>query len=163
MHLFCRTRSQRQRWCSVMLSWSITSRLTWPITCQSYSPRCSPTVRLQSFQCQRTKATYVTTHALAPAAMKPLTECLRTQPFSILIDEATDRTDDKTVLIMARYLCKTQEKVMTSFLAMPECPIADSVKLFKHIENTMEENGIPWGNILGQSSDSASVMVGRHR
>ena len=117
----------------------------------------------KGFACQRTKATYVCTHALAPAAMKPVVECLKSQPFSLLIDEATDRADDKTVLIMVRHFSKDQGKVITSFLAMPECPIANADRLFGHIQSTIEQNTIPWENVMGQSSDSASVMVGRHR
>ena len=66
-----------------------------------------------------TKATYITTHALAPAAMAPVLSCLRNQPFSLLVDEATDRADDKTILMMARHYDGNKENVVTSFFGQP--------------------------------------------
>ena len=85
---------------------------------------------------------------------------LRNGPFSLLIDEATDRADDKTILIMARHYSEDQQKVITSFVANPLCPKANAQALFGHIEKVIEDNNIPWSNVMGQSSDSASTMVG---
>lgn len=80
-----------------------------------------------------------------------------------MIDEATDRADDKTMLVMARHYDEKHEKVVTSFLSNPLCPRANADQLFTCINETMEHNDIPWNNVMGQSSDSASTMVGRYK
>ena len=85
------------------------------------------------------------------------------QPFSILTDEATDRAEDKTVLIMARHYDEHKDSVITSFVTNLMCPIADARTLFGHLDKFMVDNKIPWSNVMGQSSDSASTMVGRHK
>ena len=80
-----------------------------------------------------------------------------------LIDEATDRADDKTVLIMARHYDEHKDSVITSFVANPVCPIADARTLFGHLDKLIVDNKIPWSNVMGQSFGSASTMVERHR
>ena len=117
----------------------------------------------KQFQCQRSKATYITTYALGPAATAPVIACMQRQPVSILTDEATDRADDKTVLIMARHYDEHKDSVIISFVANPVCPIADARTLFGHLDKFMVDNKIPWSNVMGQSSDSASTVVGRHK
>lgn len=43
---------------------------------------------------------------------------------------------------------------------MPICNIATAEKLFDAINTVMEENAIPWENVVGYASDTANVMVG---
>ena len=50
---------------------------------------------------------------------------------------------------------------MTRFLAMPVCNIATGQTLFDALATVLSKQGIPWSNVIGFCSDSASVMVGR--
>ena len=44
---------------------------------------------------------------------------------------------------------------------MPVCNIATVQTLFDALATVLSERGIPWSNVIGFCSDSASVMVGR--
>ena len=43
---------------------------------------------------------------------------------------------------------------------MPVCNIAAAKKMFEALTEVMEENEIPWENLVGYASDTANVMVG---
>ena len=43
---------------------------------------------------------------------------------------------------------------------MPVCNISTTEALFNAIENELESHNIPWENVVGYASDTASVMVG---
>ena len=43
---------------------------------------------------------------------------------------------------------------------MPVCNIATAEKMFEALNEVMEENEIPWENVVGYASDMANVMVG---
>ena len=49
--------------------------------------------------------------------------------------------------------------VITHFLDAPVCNIATEETLIKALEAVLEARGIPWINVIGFASDSASVMV----
>ena len=51
-------------------------------------------------------------------------------------------------------------KVVTHFLAIPVCAIATGRGLFDALEAELSSCLIPWENVVGFSSDSATVMVG---
>ena len=40
------------------------------------------------------------------------------------------------------------------------CNIAAAEKMFEALNEVMEENVIPWENVVGYASDTANVMVG---
>ena len=61
---------------------------------------------------------------------------------------------------MVRFWDDSKRKVVTRFLAMPVCNIATTDALFKSIEKELESHNIPWKNVVGYASDTASVMVG---
>ena len=62
---------------------------------------------------------------------------------------------------MVRYWDELSKKTVTRFLAMPVCSIATGQILFYALSTVLSECGIPWSNVVGFCSDSASVMVGR--
>ena len=115
----------------------------------------------KDFACRRTKSTAIVTR-LGPAAIKDVEEVLKKDKgfCSILLDEATDQADAKALLIMVRWYNESKYRAETSFLAMPECPKGDAASIFEHIEKEIEQRGIPWCNVIGQTSDSASTFVG---
>ena len=51
-------------------------------------------------------------------------------------------------------------RAVTRFLHMPVCNIVTAVKLFEAICTCLEKIKLPWENVVGFASDSASVMVG---
>ena len=63
---------------------------------------------------------------------------------------------------MVRYWDDSSRKTVTRFLSMPVCNIATAQNLFDALSNALSERNIPWCNVIGFCSDSASVMVGRY-
>ena len=62
---------------------------------------------------------------------------------------------------MVRVWEKKLNKVVTSFLDAPVCNIATGETLFNALDQVLAFRGIPWSNVVGFGSDSASVMVGK--
>ena len=49
---------------------------------------------------------------------------------------------------------------MTRFLAMPVCNVATAQILFDALARELQSRDIPWSNMIGFASNTASVMVG---
>ena len=113
------------------------------------------------FACARTKTAALITHALAPAANEPVLTALLTQPFTILCDGGNDNFEKKYFGIMVRFWDEQIRKVATRFLDAPVCNIATGETLFNALAGVLETRNIPWKNVIGFASDSASVMVGK--
>ena len=71
-----------------------------------------------------------------------------------------DQVDKKYFAVLVRYWDDKVNHVATRFLAMPVCNIATAEKMFEALNEVMEENVIPWENVVGYASDTANVMVG---
>ena len=54
------------------------------------------------FRCKRTKTTQIVKRCLAPAATTPVVERCRAGPFSLMVDESTDRKTDKRLVVLVR-------------------------------------------------------------
>ena len=67
-----------------------------------------------------------------------------------------------TISILVRYWDKEAEQPVTIFLCMPVCNIATAEAHFTVIEKEFGSRKIPWSNMVGYASDTASFMVGRH-
>ena len=116
----------------------------------------------KKFSSGRTKTTAIVKHALAPAFIADVIAACQSSPFSVLCDDGNDQTDRKFFAILVRYWDQSQRQAVTRFLAVPVCNIATAEALFEALSNEIESRGIPWSNVIGYGSDSASVMVGAH-
>ena len=114
----------------------------------------------KKFSSGRTKTTALVKHALAPAFNENVIATCQSSPFSILCDGGNDQMDRKFFAILVRYWDQSQRQAVTRFLALPVCNIATAEALFESLSNEIESHGIPWSNMIGYASDSASVMVG---
>ena len=113
------------------------------------------------FACARTKTAALVTHALAPAINEPIIKACQEQPFTILCDGGNDNYEKKYFGIMVRFWNERLDKVVTRFLGAPIVNIATGENLFNAMSKVLEMYDIPWRNVIGFASDSASVMVGR--
>ena len=116
----------------------------------------------QNHSCGRTKTKAIVSHALAPAAKSPVTEACAKQPFSILCDGGNEMFDKKYSAIIVCFWDELLGKAVTHFLAMPVCNIATGESPFNALDAELNNHFIPWENVLGFGSDSASVMVGAY-
>ena len=116
----------------------------------------------QGFACCRTKTTAIVKYALAPVLNNEVIQFCCTSPFTLLCDGGNDQTDRKYFGIMVRYWDKVEQYPVTRFLSMPVCNVATAQSLFTTIEEEFKSCSIPWSNMIGYASDTASVMVGKN-
>lgn len=84
------------------------------------------------FSSGRTKTTQIIKRSLAPALHQDVITNLKTQPFSLAIDESNDRNCEKSLAVLVRYF--TSQSATTRFLAMPICNIGTSENIFGHLQ-----------------------------
>ena len=63
---------------------------------------------------------------------------------------------------MVRYWDESERCSITKFLAMPVCNVATGENMFNALSMEMYSRNIPWSNVIGYASDTASVMVGKN-
>lgn len=114
-----------------------------------------------AFSCARTKMTALITHALGPAAENAVVTACRTQPFTILCDGGNDNFEKKYFGVMVRLWDDSRHQVVVRFLDCPVCNISNGQTPFEALADVLQKRDIPWKNVVGFASDSASIMVGR--
>ena len=72
---------------------------------------------------QRTKTTHIINEALSPKLNNDGVKLCKENKFSIMMDEANDKGNDKCVAILVRVLDESVRKTETKFLAMTVCNI----------------------------------------
>uniref|UniRef100_A0A6P7H114 Uncharacterized protein LOC114344781 n=1 Tax=Diabrotica virgifera virgifera TaxID=50390 RepID=A0A6P7H114_DIAVI len=111
----------------------------------------------------RNKCSSIVKNALGRNNFHELIKTLKTQKFSLIVDESTDIGSSKHLCLVAKHLDKY--KVHDSFLALlplEESASADS--LYGLIKKMFVEHGIDYvQNMIGFGSDGANTMMGsRH-
>lgn len=89
-----------------------------------------------------------------------MSEILRHNKFSLIIDETTDIGTKKCLALVVRYFDQIKGKVRDRFLSMLELRDCDATSLHKVISDLFVKYNIPLSNIVGFASDNASVMTG---
>lgn len=112
------------------------------------------------FSCKPTKTAAIINHAMAPHLNEAVISACRSSPFTILCDGGSNEMDRKYFGIMVRFWDDGCSEAVTRFLAMPVCNVATGEKLFDAIDTELRSHDIPWCNVVGFCSDSASVMLG---
>lgn len=82
---------------------------------------------------------------------------LREKPFSVIIDETTDRSTSKQLSIMVQFYDKS---LVCVFLDLLEVKDSTAVGIFTAVKECFINKRIPMDNIIGFCSDTASVMMG---
>jgi hypothetical protein len=81
--------------------------------------------------------------------------------YSLIIDETTDLSLKKSLAIVVRYL--KNDKVLDSFLDLIEVDSADANSLYLSVKSILDEDEIPYSNLVGLAADNANVMLGKIR
>ena len=63
---------------------------------------------------------------------------------------------------MVRFWDESAHSAISKFLAMPVCNVAIAQAMFDGLSKELECHKIPWSNVIGYTSDTASVMVGKN-
>ena len=98
--------------------------------------------------------------ALAKVATDELLDDLRASgTFGLIVDESTDRSTEKTLIIYVKYQCAGASR--TKFLAVSELEAADADGILACIKACLLQHNLNIANCVAFASDGASVMTGR--
>lgn len=114
----------------------------------------------KTFRCGRTKSTQIIKNAFLPHALQKIIHCMQTQLFTLAVDASSDELTKELVLLV-RYFDDSVGHVQMSFYDLPVCLIGTAESTFNVIEQSLNAHNIPFTNIIGFSSDNASVMLGK--
>ena len=121
-----------------------------------------PTV-VSKIKLKITKCTQIIKNVLAVEETEKLVNILKTNKFSILLDESTDITDKKQLSINAQYRCPKTGYTKVQLLDILQLnPLAGTGKeIFAAFEELIDAHEIPWENLVAYSTDNASVFTGK--
>lgn len=89
-----------------------------------------------------------------------LVKALRKSKFSLIIDETTDISTSKSLVMVARFYDTAAEKVCDKFLALIKIEDGTANGIFTSISNFFAENKIPGRNLIDFGADNAATMMG---
>ena len=117
---------------------------------------------LRDIKLSSTKMRSVATNVVSKAETDRITKILRVQSFSVYEDETSDRTQEKWLSLMVRYVEPSSFKIRVELLQLINFDASDcsADKVFKAFEGALCEKQIPLSNVAGMSCDHAQVMIG---
>ncbi|KYN14691.1 hypothetical protein ALC57_13105 [Trachymyrmex cornetzi] len=122
---------------------------------------CSDPQVVNDLKLSRTKCARIIKNVVKRETDKLITN-LKSQKFSILIDESTSISNDKLLCILVKYVSLETQKCITQLLELVPLDAKDCTaeKLYCAFEKCLKSKGIPLSNIIGMACDNASVMIG---
>ena len=117
---------------------------------------------LRDVKLSSTKMRSVATNVVSKAEADCITKILRVQSFSVYEDETSDRTQEKWLSLMVRYVEPSSFKIRFELLQLINLDASDcsADKVFKAFEGALCEKQIPLSNVAGMSCDHAQVRIG---
>ena len=115
---------------------------------------------LENLRLHRTKCSKIISNIIGPVLKESLQEDIQEKKFSLLVDETTDVSSDKTMCICVRYCSEKEEKIMTRFLEIVLVTQTTGKALFNAVKLVLDRNGLNLSNCIGFGSDGARNMVG---
>jgi protein involved in polysaccharide export with SLBB domain len=88
-------------------------------------------------------------------------ELIQTKFYGIVVDESTDLSVNKNLIIYVRYVCPSDLEIKTKLIG--DIRIADGTAstIANEVRNQLKCIGLESVNLVGLGSDGASVMFGR--
>ncbi|XP_039310247.1 uncharacterized protein LOC105196884 isoform X2 [Solenopsis invicta] len=96
---------------------------------------------LKDVQLHRKKCTYIIKNVIAKVETENLINILKTENFSILIDESTDISTRKNLCILVQYIHSQNQQVQVQLLELLYIDATDgsSEKIYQTFKNYVEE------------------------
>ncbi|KAK2727031.1 hypothetical protein QYM36_007775 [Artemia franciscana] len=107
----------------------------------------------------RTKTTGIIKNVLATEEKVQLAHLLRNSKFAIIVDESTDKSWSKVLVIIAKYV-DDNYNVCEDSLGLVEVHDASSAGQKNLIMKCLSDLGLPIQNLMGVGFDNASVNTG---
>jgi hypothetical protein len=108
------------------------------------------------------KATNIVRQVLGFDYLKEMVALLRSRKFSVIIDEATDKSVKKQLAIIATFFDIEKFEVQYWLVDMIETEDGSATGIYAKMKETFLQHNIPMRNIIGYSSDTTNVMFGQY-
>ncbi|KAK3910199.1 Zinc finger protein 862 [Frankliniella fusca] len=117
---------------------------------------------VQSMTLGHDKCSAIVKNVIASVETEELVRELRETGFSILLDESTDKGNDKAMCVVTIHISKQTGKPTLRLLELLDLDPKDcsAEKLWTAFTECLDRHQIPVTNVLGMASDSAAVFVG---
>ncbi|KAK4887518.1 hypothetical protein RN001_003789 [Aquatica leii] len=108
---------------------------------------------------KRKKATQISTTVLFTYSQNNLILDLKHHYFSIIIDETTDVSTEKCLVVVSRYVKNNQ--ICDRFLDLVQICDSTASGIFNVLQTMFQKFDIPMSNIVGLGADNCAVMMGQ--
>jgi hypothetical protein len=116
-------------------------------------------IKIESCEMSPTKARCISTNVIQPIEQKYILHLMRTQKWSLLVDESTDKGKVKQLAIVIRTF--DMENVHDYFYDILPVNDGSVVGLYKLLTDKFNSDNVPYRtNMIGYASDGASVVSG---
>lgn len=121
---------------------------------------------MKKISINRSKSTEIVKNILKPAQIARIKSILKSQRFSVIIDESTDVTTTHSFCIIVRYYDYSSQCVRKSLWDMVEIyvneeSLASAEQIFEKFINSFESEDVPVTNMLSFCSDTCNLMLGQ--
>ncbi|GFW36261.1 protein N-terminal glutamine amidohydrolase [Trichonephila clavipes] len=118
---------------------------------------------LNSLEMSRTTACYKMKYGLAKTIKENFIKTLKETPFPLNLDESTSNAQESILAILVQFYDNNQNEVVVHHFASLKMESCNSEAVFKAVVNTIEDNNIPWTNLISVLMDSCNTMRGKKR
>ncbi|KAF8785785.1 hypothetical protein HNY73_011290 [Argiope bruennichi] len=118
---------------------------------------------LNSLEMSRTAACYKMKYGLAKTIKENIIKTLKETPFSLNLDESTSNAQESILAILVQFYDNNQNEVVVHHFASLKMESCNSEAVFKAVVNTVEDNNIPWANLISVLMDSCNTMYGKKK
>jgi hypothetical protein len=117
---------------------------------------------LKNVKLGKQKATNVIRQVLGFYSIKEVITKLKANPFSLIIDETTDRSTKTQLAVLGTYFDEENFKLDTFLIDLITLPNGTATTIYESVIKCMNDKFIPMENVIGFSSDTCNVMFGKN-
>lgn len=107
---------------------------------------------------KRNKTTDLVVETIAPFFKSQIIADLKSNTFTLIIDETTDISIKKSLIVLVRYW--KHDRVVDRILELIEVEDASAEALFLSIKSILDTHSVPYKNMIAFAADNASTMMG---
>lgn len=115
---------------------------------------------VNSLKLSRTTVAYKLKYGLAKTIKDEQWQKLKCINFSLNLDESTSRGSQSILAILVQYFCENENKIILRHLASVQLNCSTAIAIYSQIVSVIEENNIPWTNLVSVLMDSCNTMRG---
>ena len=116
---------------------------------------------LDNITMSRTSATYKLVDGLGAATQKRLVNDMKENFFSLNVDESTSSANQKIFTAMVSYFSKERQETVVKHYKSVTLIVANAKSVLEAVKSMLEEDQIPFDNLISVLSDSANYMRGK--